>query len=146
MGGIELQLLCGVRIELAVESLPYPGESGFPIVSPGRDRPLSGFPICRPCLDLRQNPSRDIHFPSYGRRPLPKPKPKSLWHLSKFLSNFFFKKFLPESLWKSSIIGWGNAHPAYPVTPPQGLTHIQGCPYVFALYPFFQILSKFFLL
>ena len=69
MGGIKLQLLCGVRIELAVGSLPYPGESGFPIVSPGRDRPLSGFPICKPCLDVRQNPSRDTHFPSYGRRP-----------------------------------------------------------------------------
>jgi len=76
MGGIKLQLLCGVRIELAVGSLPYPGESGFPIVSPGRDRPLSGFPICKPCLDVRQNPSRDTHFPSYGRRPLPKPKTK----------------------------------------------------------------------
>ena len=25
MGGIKLQLLCGVRIELAVGSLPYPG-------------------------------------------------------------------------------------------------------------------------
>ena len=74
MGGIKLQLLCGVRIELAVGSLPYPGKSGFPIVSPGRDRPLSGFPICKPCLDVRQNPSRDTHFPSYGRRPLPKPK------------------------------------------------------------------------
>ena len=48
--------------------------SGFPIVSPGRDRPLSGFPICKPCLDVRQNPSRDTHFPSYGRCPLPKPK------------------------------------------------------------------------
>ena len=87
MGGIKLQLLCGVRIELAVGSLPYPGESGFPIVSPGRDRPLSGFPICKPCLDVRQNPSRDTHFPSYGRRPLPKPKktPKLL------LSNIYVK-------------------------------------------------------
>ena len=45
MGGIKLQLLCGVRIELAVGSLPYPGKSGFPIVSPVRDRPLPGFPI-----------------------------------------------------------------------------------------------------
>ena len=35
MDGIELQLLCGVRIELAIGSLPYPGNSGFPIVSPG---------------------------------------------------------------------------------------------------------------
>ena len=77
MGGIKLQLLCGVRIELAVGSLPYPGESGFPIVSPGRDRPLSGFPICKSCLDVRQNPSRDTHLPSYGRRPLPKPKPNT---------------------------------------------------------------------
>ena len=25
MGGIKLQLLCGVRIELAIGSLPYPG-------------------------------------------------------------------------------------------------------------------------
>ena len=74
MGGIKLQLLCGVRIELAVGSLPYPGESGFPIVSPGRDRPLSGFPICKPCLNVRQNPSRDTHFPSYGRCPLAKSK------------------------------------------------------------------------
>ena len=32
MGGIKLQLLCGVRIELAVGSLPYPDQSGFPIV------------------------------------------------------------------------------------------------------------------
>ena len=32
MGGIKLQLLCGVRIELAVGSLPYPDRSGFPIV------------------------------------------------------------------------------------------------------------------
>jgi len=79
MDGIKSQLLWGVRIELAVGSLPYPGESGFPIVSPGRDRPLSGFPICKPCLDARQNPSRDTHFPSYGRRPLPKTKKKRMW-------------------------------------------------------------------
>ena len=32
MDGIKLQLLCGVRIELAVGSLPYPDRSGFPIV------------------------------------------------------------------------------------------------------------------
>ena len=32
MGGIKLQLLCGVRIELAVGSLPYPGESGFQLL------------------------------------------------------------------------------------------------------------------
>ena len=69
---MKLQLLCGARIELAVG----PGKSGFPIASPGRDGPLSGFPICKPCLDARQNSSRDTHFPSYGRRPLPKPKPK----------------------------------------------------------------------
>ena len=56
MGGIKLQLLCGVRIELAVGSLPYPGESGFPIVSPRRNRPLSGFPICKPCLDMSKIP------------------------------------------------------------------------------------------
>ena len=78
MGGIKLQLLCGVRIELAVGSLPYPGKSGFPIVSPGRDRPLSGFPICKPCLDVRQNPSRDTHFPSYGRRPPNQTKPNNV--------------------------------------------------------------------
>ena len=35
MIGIKSQLLCGVRIELAVGSLLYPGKSGFPIVSPG---------------------------------------------------------------------------------------------------------------
>ena len=45
MDGIELQLLYGVRIEMVIGILPYPGESGFPIISPGRDRPLSGFPI-----------------------------------------------------------------------------------------------------
>merc|ERR1712218_549751 len=86
MGGIQLQLLCGVRIELAVGSLPYPGESGFPIVSPGRDRPLSGFPICKPCLDVRQNPSRDTHFPSYGRRPLPKTKKTTFCVFQSFVS------------------------------------------------------------
>ena len=32
--GIKLQLLCGVRIALAIGSLPYLGKSGFPIVSP----------------------------------------------------------------------------------------------------------------
>ena len=85
MGGIKLQLLCGVRIELAVGSLPYPGESGFPIVSPGRDRPLSGFPICKPCLDVRQNPSRDTQFPSYGRGPLQNQNQK----LSMRTSNIF---------------------------------------------------------
>ena len=78
MGGIKLQLLCGVRIELAVGSLPYPGKSGFPIVSPGRDM-LILIPNSKPCLDVRQNPSRDTHFPSYGSRPLPKnKKPKSI--------------------------------------------------------------------
>ena len=77
MGGIKLQLLCGVRIELAVGSLPYPGKSGFPIVSPGRDR-LIWIPNCKPCLDVRQNPSRDTHSPSYGRRPLPKTKKTKL--------------------------------------------------------------------
>ena len=57
MGGIKLQLLCGVRIELAVGSLPYPGNYlDFQFVSPGRERPLSGFPICKPCLYVRQNP------------------------------------------------------------------------------------------
>ena len=30
MGGIKLQLLCGVRIELAVGSLPYPGMIRIP--------------------------------------------------------------------------------------------------------------------
>ena len=73
MGGIKLQLLCGVRIELAVGSLPYQGNYlEIQFVSPGRDRPLSGFPICKPCLAVRQNPSRDTHFSSYGRRSLPK--------------------------------------------------------------------------
>ena len=34
MVGIKLQLLFGIRTELAVGSLPYPGKSRFPIVSP----------------------------------------------------------------------------------------------------------------
>ena len=72
MGGIKLQLLCGVRIELAVGSLPYPGESGFPIVSPGRDRPLSGFPICKPYLDVRQNPSFLLMEGVHSQNPKPK--------------------------------------------------------------------------
>ena len=58
--GIKLQLLCckdrtGCRIP------PLP-------------RQLSGFPICKSCLDLRPNPSRDTHFTIYGRCPLLKPK------------------------------------------------------------------------
>ena len=83
MGGIKLQLLCGVRIELAVGSLPYPGKSGFPIVTPRRNRPFSGFLICKPCLDVKQNPSRDIHFPSYGR--CPTYHGPSLFHLPCYL-------------------------------------------------------------
>ena len=68
IGGIKLQLLCGVRKELAIGSLPFPGNySQF--VSPGWDRPLPGLPSCKPCLDVRQNSSRDTHFPSYGRCP-----------------------------------------------------------------------------
>ena len=74
---VKSQLLCGVRLELAVGSLPYPGKSGFPIVSPGRGR-LIWIPNSKPCLDVRQNPSRDTHFPSYGRRPLPKTKKKPI--------------------------------------------------------------------
>ena len=70
MAGIRLQLLCDVKIEVGTGSLPYLGNYlDFQFVSPGRDRPLSGFPICKPCLDVRQNPSKDTHFPSYGRRP-----------------------------------------------------------------------------
>ena len=86
MDGIKLQLLCGVMIELAVGSLPYPGESVFPIVNPGRDRPLSGFPICKPCLDVRQNPfpMEGVHSPI----PNPKPKPKSLLFCNQ---NFFHR-------------------------------------------------------
>ena len=73
MDGNKLQLLCGVKVELAIGSLPYPGNYlDVQFVSPGRDRTLSGLPICKPCLDVRQNPFRDTHFPSYGRRPLPK--------------------------------------------------------------------------
>ena len=30
MGGVELQLLCGVSRELAIGSLPYPRQSGAP--------------------------------------------------------------------------------------------------------------------
>ena len=32
IGGVKLQLLCGVRIELAVGSLPYPRQAGTPTV------------------------------------------------------------------------------------------------------------------
>ena len=31
---------------------------------------------CKLSLNIKQNPSRNTHFPSYGRRALPKPKPK----------------------------------------------------------------------
>ena len=78
MGGIKLQLLYGVRIDLAVGYIHYPGNYlDFKFVSPGWDRLLSGFPICKPCLDVRQNSSRDTHFPFYGRRPFQKPKPNT---------------------------------------------------------------------
>ena len=61
-------------------TLPLPRHDTDSRKCPGWDRQLSGFPICKPCLDVRQNPSRDTHFPSYGGRPLPKPKPKAhLW-------------------------------------------------------------------
>ena len=83
---------CGAGIELAIGSLPYPSKSGFPIASPGRDRPLSGFPICKPCLDVRQNPSRDTHFPSYGRCPLPKTKPKLNQNCTYYMAIYFFRK------------------------------------------------------
>ena len=36
------------------------------------------FWIPKPCLDVRQNPSRDTLFPSYGRRPLSKTKNKTI--------------------------------------------------------------------
>ena len=67
MGGIKLQLLCGVRIELAVGSLPYPRfslDSNCLVegVKSGLQLPPWTW----------QNPSRGTHFPSYGRRP-PKP-------------------------------------------------------------------------
>ena len=90
MGVIKLQLECDVRIELAVGSFPYPGNYlDFQFVSPGRERPLSGLPICKPCLDVRQNPPSDTRFPSYGRCSLPKTK-KTLKHslLSKSFSVF----------------------------------------------------------
>ena len=92
MGVIKLQLLCGVRIERAVGSLPYPGKPGFPIDSPGRDR-LIWIPNWKPCLDMRQNPSRDTHFSSYGRHPQnqikssqPKFKPTNLQHFTTLLA------------------------------------------------------------
>ena len=92
MGGIKLQLLCGVRIELVVGSLPYPGKSGFPIVSPGRGR-LIWISNRKPCLDMRQNPSKDTHFPSYGKRSLPKPQnpktPKPHWQLNHLIIENF---------------------------------------------------------
>ena len=33
----------------------------------------------KPCLEVRQNPFRDTHFPSYGRRPPNQTKPKGLY-------------------------------------------------------------------
>ena len=57
MGGIKLQLLCGVRIKMTIRSFPYPGNYiDFQFVSLRRDRPLAGYPMCKPCLDMRQNP------------------------------------------------------------------------------------------
>ena len=67
MGSFKLQLL-----DLAVGSLPYPGNYlDFQFVSPGRDRPLCRFPICKPCLDVRHNPLR---IPTLLRRPITKKK------------------------------------------------------------------------
>ena len=92
MGGIKWQLLCGVRIELAIGSLPYPGNYlDFQFVSPGWESPLSGLPICKPCLDMRQNPSRDTQFPSYGRRPT-KPNQTKVLSNSFAPSRCFFEK------------------------------------------------------
>ena len=56
MSGIKLQFLFGVRIELTLGSLPYPGKSGFPIVSPVSMRakiPL-GIPTFLPMEGIHQ--------------------------------------------------------------------------------------------
>ena len=56
-------------VELAVGSLPSPGhrleksEAHSISLEDGISLPLTA-------LDLRQNPSRDTHFPSYGRHQL----------------------------------------------------------------------------
>ena len=91
MGGIKLQLLCGVRIELAVGSLPYPGNYlDFQFSSPWWDRPLSGFPI-----RVWTWGKIPLGIPTYGRRPLPKPNSKChLKQLNEKLYKFidFLKK------------------------------------------------------
>ena len=58
----------GVKIELAVGTFLSQACYGFQ-KCPGWDRLLPGFPICNLCLDMRQNPSKDTHFSSCGRRP-----------------------------------------------------------------------------
>ena len=59
MGGIELQLLCGVRIELAVGSLPYlarvPSRS-LPIPLVGTQKYLLGVLQTRQPLGLEAEP------------------------------------------------------------------------------------------
>ena len=68
MGGIKLQLLCGVRIELAVGSLPYLALAGYP----SRSLPHATFCIKKGCykhanpLDLRLNLTRGL--PTTGSR------------------------------------------------------------------------------
>ena len=73
MGGIKLQLLCSLTIDMAEGSLPYPGHrlgtSRAHFVSPEE-----GISLALTALDVRQNLSRDTHFPCSGRHPLPKPK------------------------------------------------------------------------
>ena len=62
MGGIKLQLLCGVRIELAVWSLPYLALAQYP----SRFLPLATFCVKKGCykhanpLGLRLNPTRGL--------------------------------------------------------------------------------------
>ena len=75
------------------------GNSGFPIVSPGRGR-LIWIPNCKPCLDMRQNPSTDTHFPSYRRRPLPKPKPNLKPSLRNSTSTVLSIQFIPYEVKK----------------------------------------------
>ena len=104
MGSIKLQLLYGVRIELAVGSLPYPGNYlDFQFVSPWWYRPLSGLPICKPCLDVRQSPSRCTHFPSYGRHPLPKTKKPNQPTLTDYPKNNEVENLNLNYLYKTRI-------------------------------------------
>ena len=69
---------------------------------------IPGFPICKPCLDVRQNPSRDTHFPSYGRRPIPKPKTQNpIYTVPSFFPYFLCNWnlfFTPKRLYSANFL------------------------------------------